>query len=126
MTTERIESLPSELKNLRSLSDVRAYVADTVFEGGEYSTLRPRRGGKKIPPFFDPLSPSFDPKEDPLGLRQARGPHPHPHSSPRIASPSPSPPPPPSPCRYALLALYLLVPFGGFLGLLGVWMTLRD
>ena len=40
-TAERIDALPEELPNLRSLADIRAYVADTIF-AGDVPALLPR------------------------------------------------------------------------------------
>jgi len=43
VTATRLEGLPQELPRLRTLADVRAFVADTIFEGGNVPLLQPRR-----------------------------------------------------------------------------------
>ena len=53
-TAERIDALPEELPNLRSLADIRAYVADTIFAGDvpallpRATPLGPAAGGAQI------------------------------------------------------------------------------
>jgi len=53
-TTARIEGLPQDVSKLRSLADVRMYVADTVFAGRVPALLEGTKR-KKGPPPSDPL-----------------------------------------------------------------------
>jgi len=72
-TTEKVEALPSELPKLKSLADMRMYVADTIFAGDVPALLtRPRGRRLKLPaaePLPDPLGLNVDPESSSPVLR---------------------------------------------------------
>jgi len=59
VTTARVKGLPKELPRLRSLSDVRAYVADTIF-AGDTPQLVQRSRRRKLANAQDPLGVRYD------------------------------------------------------------------
>jgi len=76
VTAARLEYLPQELPKLRTLASVRAYVADTIFEGGTLPLVRRARrrasspSGESDQPTKAPAK-DYAKLKDPLGVRLA-------------------------------------------------------
>lgn len=98
-TADRLQDLPVEGKNLKSLTDVRVYVAGTFFAGDVPALVRERKqqyqrlfedgaGADPMPKFTGTggVRPPELPTNDPLGLRKATSQKTNPVLNPTAAS----------------------------------------